>query len=73
MCRIPAQERKKMRRNSVSKMILFILAFVIAAVIAVVIIRYFPVPWGKWKQPAFFAMFLVIGSVLELLVGKFAR
>ena len=54
-------------------MILFILAFVIAAVIAAVIIRYLPVPWGKWKQPAFFAMFLVIGSVLELLVGKFAR
>lgn len=73
MCRISAQERKKMRRNSISKMILFILAFVIAAVIAAGVIRYLPVPWGKWKQPAFFAMFLVIGSVLELLVGKFAR
>lgn len=73
MCRIPAQERKKMRRNSVSKMILFILALVIAVVIAAVVIRYLPVPWGKWEQLAFFAMFLVIGSVLELLVGKFAR
>lgn len=73
MCRIPVQERKKMRRNSVSKMILFILTLVIAAVIAAVVIRYLPVPWGKWEQLAFFAMFLVIGSVLELLVGKFAR
>ena len=54
-------------------MILFILALVIAAVIAAVVIRYLPVPWGKWEQLAFFAMFLVIGSVLELLVGKFAR
>lgn len=62
-----------MRRNSVSKMILFILTLVIAAVIAAVVIRYLPVPWGKWEQLAFFAMFLVIGSVLELLVGKFAR
>lgn len=73
MCRISAQERKKMRRNSISKMILFILALVIAAVIAAVVIRYLPVPWGKWEQLAFFAMFLAIGSVLELLVGKFAR
>lgn len=26
MCRIPAQERKKMRRNSLSKIILFVIA-----------------------------------------------
>lgn len=46
-----------MRRNSISKMILFILAFVIAAVIAAVVIRYLPVPWGKWEQLAFLQCF----------------
>lgn len=63
----------KVRRSSIKKKLLCIVMILVAFAIAVVAIKYLPINWGKWSQLAFFGIVLVVGTILELLVGKFVR
>lgn len=62
-----------MRRNSFKKKAAFILALLMAALMAIVVIRLLPGTLERWKQIVFFGIFLFLGSVLELVIGKYVR
>ena len=63
-----------MRRNNFLGKIVFVIVLIVSAIIAVLgtrlVIKVAPIDLSGYTQLVFFALFLVLGAVLELIAAK---
>lgn len=63
-----------MRRNNFLGKIVFVIVLIVSVIIAVLgtplVIKVAPIDLSNYTQPVFFALFIVLGAVLELIAAK---